>query len=42
MFFEFKMYYDLVVDWGFDIELKIEEGLYMIKDLFIDFYRYIM
>lgn len=36
------MYYDLVVDWSFDIELKIEEGLYMIKDLFIDFYRYIM
>lgn len=26
---------------GFDIELKIEEGLYMTKDLFIDFYRYI-
>lgn len=35
------MHHDSAADRGFDIELKIEEGLYMTKDLFIDFYRYI-
>lgn len=34
-------FHDSAADRGFDIELKIEEGLYMTKDLFIDFYRYI-